>query len=71
MQRAFASYLQSKLAGSLPPADRPEPGAEIVAWTQISEKAKSDIAWMKAGAERDEKFSMHINSLASIPILLC
>ncbi|KAF8326622.1 uncharacterized protein EI90DRAFT_3146492 [Cantharellus anzutake] len=63
VKRAFASYLQSKLVGSLSPEDVPRRGEENAVWVELFQKAKSDPAWTEAGTERDEKFSMHITSL--------
>lgn len=63
IDQAFSSYIQTKLAKSLSSSDLPPAGTERSAWPKLYESFKTDAAWVKSSVERDEKFSMHMNSL--------
>ncbi|KAF8322164.1 hypothetical protein DL93DRAFT_2050709 [Clavulina sp. PMI_390] len=61
--QAFSSYTQKKLNPSLPANDILAAGSELQQWPHLYELSQKDPAWVKAGTEKDEKFTMHINSL--------
>ncbi|KAG8705726.1 hypothetical protein FRC08_001493, partial [Ceratobasidium sp. 394] len=69
VEKAWVAYLNKQLAKGLQDKSILVQSQELASWQKIEELAKED-AWVQAGNERDERFSMHLKALRDTHLAL-
>ncbi|KAG9102697.1 hypothetical protein FRC06_001405 [Ceratobasidium sp. 370] len=69
IENAWLAYLKKQLTKGLEDDSIVVQGQELASWQKIEELAKNND-WVRAGNERDEKFSMHLKALRDTHLAL-